>query len=348
MQQTHSRRSLFAWLGAAALALAGTGTLGLGAMPAADTQIAVIPKGTTHEFWKTVEAGARAGAKSAGVEILWKGPAREDDRDEQIKVVEAMIARGVAGIVIAPLDENALVPVLKQADAKGIPVVLFDSGVKWNGRRSLVATDNTKGGELAARELGTRLKGVGKVAMMRYVEGSASTRQREDGFLATLKAEFPKIEIVSSDQHGGATVESAHKVAENLLTKHKDLQGVYAPNEPTTYAFMKALRDSGRKKGIVFVGFDASEKLVTGLEERDIDALVVQNPGRMGELAVTTMKQVLDGKQVPAYVDTGVLVVTRDNVGSPQVQSVVRPKFGAAAGGAGAGGAGSGTGAAGK
>lgn len=248
-------------------------------------------------------------------------------RDEQIKVVEAMIARGVAGIVIAPLDENALVPVLKQADKQGIPVVIFDSGLKWDGRKSMVATDNTKGGQIAARQLGSLMKGTGKVAMMRYMEGSASTRQREDGFLSALKEEFPGIQVVSSDQHGGATVgEAPAGTHENLLTKFKDVQGVYAPNESTTYAFMKALRDGGRKKKIAFVGFDASEKLITGLEQQDIDALVVQNPARMGQLAVATM-DVLDGKQVPAFVDTGVMLVTRDNVQSPEVQAVVKPKF---------------------
>ncbi len=325
MNTAQPRRTGLARLALAALLAAAAGGLGLSG--AAAKQVAVIPKGTTHEFWKTVEAGARAGGAAAGVEIIWKGPAREDDRDEQIKVVEAMIARGVAGIVIAPLDENALVPVLKQADKQGIPVVIFDSGLKWDGRKSMVATDNTKGGQIAARQLGSLMKGTGKVAMMRYMEGSASTRQREDGFLSALKEEFPGIQVVSSDQHGGATVESAYKVAENLLTKFKDVQGVYAPNESTTYAFMKALRDGGRKKKIAFVGFDASEKLITGLEQQDIDALVVQNPARMGQLAVATMKDVLDGKQVPAFVDTGVMLVTRDNVQSPEVQAVVKPKF---------------------
>lgn len=293
--------------------------------PAAKPVIAVIPKGTTHEFWKTVEAGARQGAADAGVEVVWKGPAREDDRDEQIKVVEAMLARGVAGIVIAPLDQSALVPVLKQAAAQKVPVVVFDSGLKWDGQKAFVATDNLKGGQMAAREMGRLLNGKGTVIMMRYVEGSASTAQREDGFLQTLKSEFPGITVASSSQYGGATVDSAYRVAENLLTKHPDIQGVYAPNEPTTYAFMKALKDAGRKKGVAFVGFDASQKLVQGLRDGQVDALVVQNPWRMGQLAVTTMASVLEGKSVPAFVDTGVVLATPQNMEQPDVQQVLNP-----------------------
>lgn len=285
----------------------------------------MIPKGTTHEFWKTVEAGARQGAADASVEVVWKGPAREDDRDEQIKVVEAMLARGVAGIVIAPLDQSALVPVLKQASAKNVPVVIFDSGLKWDGQKAFVATDNLKGGQMAAREMGRLLNGKGTVIMMRYVEGSASTAQREDGFLQTLQSEFPGITVASSSQYGGATVDSAYRVAENLLTKHPDIQGVYAPNEPTTYAFMKALKDAGRKKGVAFVGFDASQKLVQGLRDGQVDALVVQNPWRMGQLAVTTMARVLEGKEVPAFVDTGVVLATQQNMEQPAVQQVLNP-----------------------
>ncbi|MFO0893363.1 MAG: substrate-binding domain-containing protein [Phycisphaerales bacterium] len=318
-----------ALLGGAALA----GALAAGPQGARDAaaargprpQIAVIPKGTTHEFWKTVQAGAlRAGAES-GLDVWWKGPAREDDRDEQIKVVENAITRGVKGIVIAPLDEKALVPCLKEAAKAGIPVVVFDSGLQWDGQKSFVATDNEKGGQVAARELGRLLGGKGKVAMMRYVEGSASTGLREKGFLETMKSEFPGITVASSDQYGGATVESCYRTAENLLNRFKDLNGIYAPNEPTTYAFMKALKDLGRPSGLKFVGFDSSEKLLKGLKDGQVDALVVQNPFRMGREAVETMARVLQGKEVPAVVDTGCILVTSSNLWEPAVQEVLRP-----------------------
>ncbi|MDA0214609.1 MAG: substrate-binding domain-containing protein [Planctomycetota bacterium] len=287
--------------------------------------IAVIPKGTTHEFWKTVHAGALKGASESGVDILWKGPAREDDRDDQIKVVESAVSRKVQGIVIAPLDEKALVPSLREAAMAKIPVVVFDSGIKWDGRSSFVATDNRRGGILAAEEMGRILAGQGKVVMMRYVEGSASTSLREDGFLSTMKEKFPAIQIVSSDQYGGATVDSAYRVAENLFNRFPDLDGFYAPNESTTYACMKAATDLKRGSKVHLVGFDASEKLVAGLRAGSIDALVVQNPFRMGELAVTTMAKVIRGENVPKDVDTGCTLVTRANIDDPAIRTVLEP-----------------------
>lgn len=287
--------------------------------------IAVIPKGTTHEFWKTVHAGALKGASEAGVDLIWKGPAREDDRDDQIKVVESSISRKVQGIVIAPLDEQALVPILREAASAKIPVVIFDSGIKWEGRSSFVATDNRLGGVLAAQEMGRILAGKGRLVVMRYAEGSASTTLREEGFLSTIKEKFPGIQLVSSDQFGGATVDAAYRVAENLLNRFTDLDGIYAPNESTTYACMKAITDLGRSKQVHLVGFDASEKLVMGLRSGAIDALVVQNPFRMGELAVTTMAKAIRGEPVSANVDTGCTLVTRANMDEPAVRTVLEP-----------------------
>src|SRR5439155_16538035 len=159
-------------------------------------RIAVIPKGTTHEFWKAIHAGAQTGANEPGVDIIWKGPIKEDDRDEQIKVVENFISQGVDGIMLAPLDDQALVPVLNDAKARKIPVVIFDSGVKWTDYVSFVATDNTKAGSLGAERLGTLLGGRGNVILLRYAEGSASTMERESGFLKTLADKFPAINVI--------------------------------------------------------------------------------------------------------------------------------------------------------
>src|SRR5262245_5902419 len=177
--------------------------------PKAKRKLAVIPKGTTHEFWKSVHAGANKAGQEAGVEIIWKGPVREDDRDEQIKVVENFISSRIDAIVLAPLDDTELVPPASDAAKQGIPVVIIDSDIKWQGRTSFVATDNFKGGAVAARRLGELLGGKGKLILLRYQEGSASTAERERGFLETLQKEFPQLELISSNQYGGATTESA-------------------------------------------------------------------------------------------------------------------------------------------
>ncbi|MBL9121732.1 MAG: substrate-binding domain-containing protein [Phycisphaerae bacterium] len=301
---------------------------GTGSAPTPATQqtrIAVIPKGTSHEFWKSVQAGALKAGEELGVEVIWKGPAREDDRDDQIKVVEDFVTQKVNGIVIAPLDDTALVRPLEEAKDAGIRVTIIDSGLNWDGYESFAATDNSHGGELAGEELGRLLGGKGKVVMMRYVEGSASTRQREEGFLGVLKTRFPGIEVLSSDQYGGATLESCLKTAENLLTRFPEFDGAYAPNEPSAAAFMKAINDAKRKEKVKLVGFDASTALVDGLKAGAIDALVVQNPLRMGELGVKAMVDALGGKPVEKRIDTGCTLVTKASMDSPEAKEVLAP-----------------------
>lgn len=287
--------------------------------------IAVIPKGTTHEFWKSVHAGANKAGREAGVTIAWKGPVREDDRAEQIKVVENFIAARVAGIVLAPLDDKALVPVVKDAIGEGIPVVIIDSDLSFAGRVSFVATDNHAGGAAAAQRLGTLLGGKGKVAMMRYQEGSASTMKREQGFLDALQKKFPEIEVVSSNQYGGATTETAYKTAENLLVRFGELDGIFCPNESTTFGMLRALQDAKRAGAVRFVGFDASSKLVEALGQGQIHGLAVQNPFAMGNLGVKALVDHLAGSPVDKRIDTGVEMITADNMGQPPMQALLSP-----------------------
>lgn len=301
--------------------------------------IAVIPKGTTHEFWKSVHAGALQAAREAGVEILWKGPLKEDDREEQIKVIENMIARGVTGIVLAPLDDTALRAPVANAVRGGIPVVIIDSDLKSQDHASFVATDNLQGGKLAGEHLVKLLGGRGKVVMLRYQEGSASTMNREQGFLdairehnakSAMKENGPVIEVVSANQHGGATTESACKASENLLAPLKkggglSIDGIFCPNESTTFGMLRALQDADLAGKVRFVGFDASSKLVEALKKGEIDALTVQNPVRMGSLGVQTMVEHLRGKTVAKRIDTGVALVTRENMSDPKIKEALEP-----------------------
>ncbi len=182
----------------------------------AKTTIAVIPKGTTHEFWKSIHAGAVKAQRELDIEIIWKGPLKEDDREDQIALVENFISRGVSGIVLAPLDDTALRVPVANAVSSGIPVVIIDSGLQSDDFISFVATDNYRGGRLAGADMAQRMNQKGKVIMLRYQEGSASTMKREQGFLDAI-GEHSDIEIVSSNQHGGATTESAYQASENLL-----------------------------------------------------------------------------------------------------------------------------------
>src|SRR6266542_651575 len=172
--------------------------------------VAVIPKGTTHEFWKSIHAGSLKAARELSaqgteIEVIWKGPLREDDREQQIQVVEGFSSQGVDGIVLAPLDNRALVRPVEEAKRAGVPTVIIDSALESDNIVSFVATDNRKGGMLAADKMGELLGGKGKVLLLRYQEGSASTQDREDGFVEELKKKYPGIDLISSDQYAGAT-----------------------------------------------------------------------------------------------------------------------------------------------
>lgn len=287
--------------------------------------IAVIPKGTTHVFWKSVEAGARAAGDELGINILWKGPLKENDRSQQIQIVEQFISEGVAGIVLAPLDGTALQRPVAAATARGIPVVIFDSALKGEAGRdfvSLVATDNRKGGGMGGDELARVMNGTGKTAMLRYQVGSASTDAREAGFLAALGSRAG-IQVIVDNRYAGATMGDAKTAALNMLDKLREADGIFCPNESSTFGMLLALRQSnlaGRKK---FVGFDTSPPLIDALRKGEIDALVAQDPFRMGYLGVQTLWRHLQGETVPGYVDTGVRLITRDNLDTPEIKKLL-------------------------
>jgi ribose transport system substrate-binding protein len=214
-------------------------------------RVMVIPKGTTHEFWKTIHAGARKAADELKtVEIIWQGPLREDDRTEQIELVETAAGAGIDGIVLAPLDEQALVGPVERAIDKGIPVVIIDSALASTRPVSYVATDNYHGGVLAARRLGELMKGEGRAILLRYAAGSASTEEREKGFLETMDKEFPKITFVSKDQYAGATSAKAQEASQNLITRFRgQIAGIFCPNESSTFGMLRTLEGAGLLKG---------------------------------------------------------------------------------------------------
>jgi ribose transport system substrate-binding protein len=293
--------------------------------------IAVIPKGTTHEFWKSIHAGSNKAAselteQGTDVELIWKGPLREDDREQQMQVVEGFTAQGVSGIVLAPLDNRALVRPVADAQRAGVPTVIIDSGLESEEIVSFVATDNSKGGSLAADRMGQLLNGKGKVLVLRYAEGSASTTEREEGFIGEIKQKFPGIELVSTDQYAGATRDTAKRASENLLNRFGDeVQGIFTPNESSTAGMLLALEDIDKAGKISFVGFDVSQRFIDALKANQLHGIVVQNPFNMGYLGVRTMVDSLLGKPVEKKIDTGVMLVTKENLETPEVKTLLHP-----------------------
>ena len=288
-------------------------------------RIAVIPKGTTHVFWKSVEAGAKKAGEELGVEIIWKGPLKENDRSQQIQVVQQFVSQGVSGIVLAPLDYKALVGPVKASQEKKIPVVIFDSGLDGKPGTdfvSFVATNNLKGGEMGGKELGRLLGDKGKVVVLRYQAGSASTDEREKGFLDAVKA-AKEISVISDNRYAGATAGEAKSQALNMLDDIRKADGVFCPNESSTLGMLLALRQEGLAGKIKFVGFDASPPLVEALQKGEIHALVVQNPRKMGYLGVKTIVAHINGEKVEATIDTGVALITKENLNTPEIKALL-------------------------
>ena len=281
--------------------------------------------GTTHEFWKSVHAGALTAARELGVEIVWKGPLKEDDRNEQVQIVETLAGSGVDALVLSPLDDRALVRPVAEARRAGIPTVVFNSALQGEEHAAFVSTDNALGGALAARAVGRLTGGRGRLIMVRVKAGVEGTAKREEGFLAALRAEFPGIEVVSENQYGGTSTETAYQTMENLLARFGAVDAVFTPNESTTFGCLRALQDHGLAGRIVHVGFDASEKLVEALSQGEICGLVLQDPFAMGELSLRTAVAILRGEPYEKSVATAVVLADRANMDAPDVRRLIRP-----------------------
>ncbi len=294
---------------------------------AGKTTIAVVPKGVTHDFWTAVHAGARAAAKEFDVDIIWKGPPDEGKFADQISIVEDMITRRVDGIVLAPTHGKSLKDVILKAYDKGIPLTVFDSGADVDESKyvTFAATDNYKGGVLGARHLCKLIGGKGKVALVKVMPGGVSTMKREDGFRDTLKKEFPEVELID-EKWGYALREKSQAAAADILTAHPgQINGFFGSNETSAVGILLALKQRNLQGKVKFVGFDASPDLIAGMEEGAVDGLVVQNPFMMGYEGVKSIVDFKAGKTVPKRIDTGVAVVTKENMKEPKMAKLLNP-----------------------
>lgn len=286
-------------------------------------EIAVIPKGLAHQFWLTVRAGAEAAGKDLGADIVWQGPPKETEITKQINIVQDMISRGVDAIVLAACDENALVQGIEQAMDDGIPVITIDSGVQSDRPLSFVATDNVAAAELAADKLAELIGGSGKVGLIPFVKGAATSQRREEGFRIGVDKRFD-LELASV-LYCDSDVAKAMNAADDMMTSHPDMKGIFAANEAAAIGAAQAIRVAGKAGDVKLVAFDAAEEEINALKEGVIQALIVQSPYRMGYLGVEAAVNAIRGEEVEKRIDTGVTVVTQDNLNSPEVQELLYP-----------------------
>ena len=287
-------------------------------------RIAVVPKATSHIFWLTVQSGAEAAGQKLGVDVIWNGPPAETEYDRQMQIVDSMIAQHVDGLAVAAAERNALNRSLDRAAQRGIPVTVFDSGVDSTNYMTFLATDNYEAGKMGARELARLVGAKGTVAMVMHAPGSASTMDRERGFDDVMKAEFPQINVVAR-QFGMSDRSKAMGAAENILTAHPDLNGIFASSEPSSIGASLALKSRGLSGKVKFVSFDSSDSLIEDLKGGTIDAMVVQDPFKMGFEAVKTLVDKLNGATPPKRIDLPARVVHKADLDKPDVHQLLYP-----------------------
>jgi len=287
-------------------------------------RIAVIPKETASTFWEAVRQGALKAGQEEQYDILWNGPEIETDRERQIQIIEDCIAQQVVGIVLAPNDRKALVPSVEKIYAKNIPCVIIDSGVETDKYLSFMATDNYKGGVLAAKRLGKILQAKGKAIIVEWTPNSASTDNRVKGFRDTISSEFSDIEIIDSKYPNPPTASKARDVTEDMLTKNPEVDGIFACNATTASGALQALRNPAfADRNIKMIGFDALSMLVEGVKKGELDSIVIQNPYKMGYDGIKAIVHKLQGKDIPRHADTGVELVTKDNLSEPRIKKLL-------------------------
>ncbi len=292
---------------------------------AADKEIAVIVKTANSDFWQNVRKGSESAVKGLkGYTATFQGGASDTDLAGQVALVENAVNRKVAGIVLAPSDPDALIPAIKKAWEAKIPVVLIDSAASDAGKayyQSFLATDNKTAGEMSAKTLIDKVGTTGKIAIMSYTAGSGSEIGRVGGFTDYIK-KHSKLQIVgpfySNSQMGTALNQTT-----DVLAANPDLKGIFGANEPTAIGMGRALAQAGKAGKVVAIGFDGNADLQGFVKDGTIEAIAVQSAFEMGNLGVKTVAEIISGKKVPAFRDTGVLMVTKKNIDSPAAKNVL-------------------------
>jgi len=296
-----------------------------GATAAEPKEVAVIVKTSNSNYWQNVQRGAQSAIAAApGYRLTFQGPASESAIADQVGMVENAVHRKVAGIVLAPSDPDALVPAVRKAWEARIPVVIVDSAIAPAGQRyyqSFIATDNEAAGEQSAKALIDKIGTSGKIAVMSYVAGSGSEVARVGGFKRYI-AQHSQLQIVGT-YYSQSQMANALNQTIDVLASHPDLKGVFGANEPTAVGMGRALAQSGKAGKVVGVGFDGNQDLRDFVKSGTLQATAVQDSYGMGAQGVNTLLQIIGGKKVPARVNTGVVVVTRQNIDQPETARVL-------------------------
>ncbi len=289
---------------------------------AEQVEVGLVVMSTSSEYWLAVKAGAEKALEEVGGKLIYTGPATTAEVGKQVEAVENLINRQVDGIIVTPLDSDALVPPAKQAIAAGIPYISVDSGINWDGVTSTISTDNVEGGRIAMQTLSALLDYRGKVAIVNALAGIPSNDERNTGAVE-IANKYDEIKLLPIQR--GKDQAAAMANTENILIANPDLTGIFAGFDRGAIGAARALKNRGLTGKIKFVAFDANPEEIELLKEGTIDALIVQQPFEMGRLAVEFILKTRAGEKVPQQVNTPVVVVTKENMNDPVVKKVLAP-----------------------
>jgi ribose transport system substrate-binding protein len=297
---------------------AATGDAGSGDKP----YIAIVSKGSQHQFWQAVQKGAEDEAAKLGAEITYEGPASESEVDKQLTMLQTALDKNPKAICFAALDSKAATPLLEKAKEKGIPVVGFDSGVDSDIPVTTVTTDNIAAAGEAADQMATLIGDAGKVAVIVHDQTSRTGIDRRDGFVQAMEANHPDIEVVAVEYGAGDPVKSAD-LAKAIMTANPDLKGFFGANEGSIKGVLNALKETGNEGKIVAIGYDSGEQQITAINDGTQAGAITQNPIGIGAKCVSAAMDAIAGKSMEKIIDTGYYWYDKTNIDAPEIQAVL-------------------------
>ena len=324
MTQNHSRWSARILSGAIAYAWVvfalGVTCSCAGCKRSAKT-VAVIPRTCGTALWEPEHAGAAAAARSNGLNLYWNGPMRDDDIQTQISLIEKSVDRGMAGIIVSPIQTLPMRTPIRRVLAQGVPVVVIDTelGIPAGPQLTYVLNDEQVGGQIAARRLGSILGGKGSIAIVGIQPELKSNTVRERSLETTLSREFPAIHVIAR-RLGLSSVPQEQHNAEELLAGRQSLDAIVALTLASTRGTYYALAEFGQVRTIKLVGFD--QDLIPPIRDGGIDSVVVQNTYEIGRIAMEAMNRQILGAPGPPAFSVPPVLMTRENVDSAQIRQM--------------------------
>lgn len=283
--------------------------------------VAIISKGFQQQFWQSVKRGADAQGERSGARITFEGPAAETEVEAQITMLTNALAREPDALALAALDSKSVEPMLKEAKRNGIPVIAFDSGVESGIPVTTAATDNKAAAAEAARHMAKLIGGQGKVGLVVHDQTSLNGQDRRDGFMQWMRKNAPGVKLLPVQYGGGDPAKSAD-IAKSMLGAHPDLAGLYGANEGSAVGVIKGVEESGREK-VTVVGFDSGKAQLDAIRSGLMAGAITQNPIGIGQAVVRSALRALDGKRLPASIDTGFYWYDGTNMDDPKIAAVL-------------------------